>query len=100
MQFAHPAFLLLLLLLVWIWRIARTAPKAIGHTALWCRATVVVLLVLALSGLRISMRDGQVTAIFVLDRSASLSPAAQDAAIARVNAMSSAMRAGDRSGIV
>jgi Mg-chelatase subunit ChlD len=100
MQFAHPVLLLLLLLPLWFWRVARTSPVPIRPESLWCRTIVAVLLIAAASGLRVRLRDNQVTVMFVLDRSASVSAEAQHTELLRVNAMSGGMRAADRAGVV
>jgi Mg-chelatase subunit ChlD len=100
MQWAHPAFLLLLAIVPWIWRVGRTARVPAGRAALICRCAIAMLLIFAVSGLRVRIRDGHVTVLFVLDRSDSLSARARASELARVNAMMAAMRSSDRAGFV
>ena len=100
MRFAHPLLLIFALALPWIWRVAAVSrpPVALGLVS-WRAATALIVL-LAASGLAVSTSNGPVTTIVALDRSASIPLSAQERALARIDALRSTMRPGDRLGLI
>ena len=99
-RFAHPFTLMALLVLPWLWWMARQRRLRIGWLRLTWRASTALLLILGASGVAIAMRQMPATAVVALDRSASVPARAQSLALARVNGFTSTMKAGDRLGLV
>ena len=64
------------------------------------RVAIVLILIVAATGVRIPLGRARTSAVFVLDRSRSIPLRAQRASLAVVNRMSAAMRAGDLAGLV
>jgi Ca-activated chloride channel homolog len=100
MRFTHPAILIALVALPWIWwtAVRRCPPVGRGQTA-W-RAATALLTILAAAGLQSRAGEAPVVAVVAFDRSASIPSRAQQRALARVNAFKSTMRYGDRLGLV
>ena len=83
MSFATPLALLLLLLLpyfVWLGRPRGVWARARVWAALILRGLIVLLLVLALSGLQLVSRSDRLAVVFLIDDSASMSPQAVESA--------------------
>jgi len=99
-RFAHPFALMALLVVPWLWWVARRDHNSIGRTRTIWRASTALLLVLGASGVAVATRQMPVAVVAVIDRSASVPPRAQTIALARVNAFAPTMKAGDRLGLV
>jgi Mg-chelatase subunit ChlD len=69
-----------------------------GRT-IW-RLLIAGCLILSASGLVVAPRDGHLDTVAILDRSSSVPVRAQERGLARVNAVGSTMRRGDRLGVV
>ena len=100
----HPTWLLLLLLLplvAWVARLQAGSAR-LGRRALALAVRLVLLacLALALAGLQGVRRSHALTVVFLLDRSESLSPADQEAAVEWVRQALSGMPADDRAALV
>lgn len=98
MQFADPHYLLLLLAVAWIWVPAWRARGPARRTAA-AHAFIALLLVLGLSGLRISGGRASMTVMFALDRSDSMSTVAS---LSRglIDRLTVGMRASDRMAVL
>ena len=108
LTFVQPALLLLLLLLVPVWAIALYGMRAPGrrparwrvYSALLLRTAMLTALVAALAGAQIVRAAPQMTTVFVLDSSDSVSPAARARAEAYIGEALRAMPEGDRAAVV
>lgn len=101
-DFTHPLALWLLLLLVpvaLLWR-RNDLGAARGRIALALRALIVILLVLALAGVRWLLPSDRLCVIFAVDASLSMSGAQQDQARAFVNRAVGHARPGDPVGVI
>ncbi len=83
-SFIHPGAFWLLLLLVPIWVLAFVTPRRLSPTRFWwslgLRTLMVVALILSLAGTQIVRGVDQVTTVFLLDSSDSVSPSARSQA--------------------
>ena len=79
-EFSRPAWLLLAAALPWFWWHARSGARPISGKAASVRVLVAALLILAAAGTRVAMSEGDVSVVYVLDRSASMSARAQSRA--------------------
>lgn len=102
--FLLPAALWLLLLLLPLWAFAWAVPRQRASRGLRInlaiRSALIVMLVLALAGMRIVRGTADLTTVFLLDRSESVAPEARARADAFVRAAQAAMRPGDRTAVV
>lgn len=95
------AALLILPLVVWIER--RSWNEHLPwrrRSVLACRILEVVLLVLAVAGFRLERKNEQVSVLFAVDTSRSISDEAKKDALAKINAAADAMRADDQAGVI
>ena len=101
---ARPSYLLLLFLLPLLWvglrySLARMSePQRRWSTLL--RAAILSLLVLALAGLRIPWVNHDLTVVFAIDRSASITPEAEKAGLEWVRKAIQAKRFGDETALI
>ncbi|MGB2714728.1 MAG: VWA domain-containing protein [Vicinamibacterales bacterium] len=100
MRFAQPLVLVAALVLPWIWWAATRRRPPIGRTDIAWRTSTAVLAILGAAGLAVSAGDSPMTVVVAVDRSASIPLRAQARALARLDAVQSRMRSGDRLGLV
>ncbi len=100
MRFTHPLMLLLALGLPWLWWAAARRRQPVNPASIAWRATTALLAILAGGGLTVRAGDAPITAVVALDRSASVPLGAQQRALARVEALRTSMRQGDRLSLV
>lgn len=104
MRFSDPIYLLLLLpALGWLFFVARGMhgmARARRRLAVGIRAALILLIVLALAGLQSARKNRGITTLFVLDRSSSMSAAANDANEAFIRKSLEALGPDDRAGLV
>lgn len=103
-DFTSAAWLFLLLLVPLLWWIERHSlallPTVRRRWALALRSSAIVLLVLALAGIRIERPSDRIAVIFAIDRSASVTEDEAAKAVALVNASLGERRAKDLAGVV
>ena len=104
LSFIMPGALWLLLLLVPLWALAFATPRHRAPAGRWVslviRTALISVLVLALGGARIVRDTTDLTTVFLLDRSDSITPDARARAEAFVRAALRAMPPGDRAAVV
>lgn len=104
MEFAHPGFLWLLLVvpLLWLGQRGSLADMTGLQRALCFAMRVVILLMLigALAGVRLRLPSRDVAVLFAVDQSASISPAARQAAVDFVGAAVKKQGSNDDAGVV
>ena len=104
MEFTHPLFLTLLLvlplLLLAMRRSLADLTPAQRRVCLALRALILALLVLALAGLRLLLPSRDLAVLYAVDDSASVSPAAREAAREFVDASLAHAASGDAAGVV
>jgi Mg-chelatase subunit ChlD len=80
-SFIHPGALWLLVLLVPIWVLALTTPRRLSPARFWgslgLRTALILLLVLSLAGTQLVLAVDQMTTVFLVDSSDSISPSAR-----------------------
>ncbi|NJL06282.1 MAG: VWA domain-containing protein, partial [Chloroflexaceae bacterium] len=112
----YPAALVLLLLIPLLWWFtlsaahlaaprrerARPAPRsrALLYSRLMLRSAIILALVLALAGLRITRPVDQLTAVFLIDGSDSISPAQRQQALDYINATLETRRDNDQAAVI
>lgn len=112
----YPAALVLLLLIPLLWWFtlsathlaaphrarARPAPRnrALLYSRLMLRSAIILALVLALAGLRIARPVDQLTAVFLIDGSDSISPAQRQQALDYINATLETRRDNDQAAVI
>jgi Ca-activated chloride channel family protein len=96
MRFDSPEFLLLLPIAIWFWRGSRHGGAPLRR-GLRCAASLC--LILALGGMQVRGGESPLAVMFVLDRSESVAGTAA-ASLRDLNALTAAMRAGDRAGLI
>ena len=99
-DFARPAFLVLLAVLPWFWWHAQQARPPLRPRAVTFRIAIAAVLVLAAAGLRVSLGDGDMAVVYALDRSNSIDARAQERGVSLINAWAGSMRPQDRAGLV
>lgn len=99
MRFSAPEYLVLLAGLAWFWHIARRAPGTSGHRTALARGTIVLLLVLGISGLQIRRGASALAVMFVVDVSDSVM-ATYGSPLQQLSALTAGMKPGDRAGAV
>ncbi len=103
MDFAHPWFLSLAAVLALLWlgqrgSIAGLAPRQ-RVVCFVTRTILLLLLILALAGVRLRMPSSSLAVLFAVDESASISPAAQSDARSFIAAALRSQRSGDDAGV-
>ncbi len=104
-SFSHPVWLWLLLLLLPVaWWLERRSLVLVGNArrriAAVLRTVVILLLVLALAGLRIERRSDDLTVIFAIDRSESVSDREVERAVGMVNESLATRRQRDQAAVI
>lgn len=103
-SFLFPAALWLLLVIPLLWALAWATPRRRAtpglRVSLALRSALLAALVLALAGTRLARSTSALTTVFVVDRSASIAPAARARADVFVRGAQAAMRPGDRLALV
>lgn len=103
-SFIFPQFLWLLLLLVPLWVLALAAPRRLGAGRFWSslsiRTLIMVALTFSLAGTQLVLAVDQLTTVFLLDSSDSVSPSARGQAEAFVQQALETMPEGDKAAIV
>jgi Mg-chelatase subunit ChlD len=103
-SFIHPEALWLLLLLLPIWALALASPRTTAAWRFWSslglRSALLVVLVLALAGTQIVSRVENLTTVFLIDSSDSVSPSSRGRAEAFVQDALNTMREDDRAALV
>ena len=104
MEFAHPGFLVLLLVVPLLWlgqRRSLTDMTPRQRTMCFAmRVLILLMLIGALAGVRLRLPSRDVAVIFAVDQSASISPAAQKAARDFVEAALKKQGSGDDAGVI
>jgi Mg-chelatase subunit ChlD len=103
MSFSTPAFLLLLLTLpvfVWLGWPARGPSRRREIVSLLLRLLIALLLVLSLAGLEVRQTADELSVVFLVDNSDSMSPAAKQLAHQFVQAALQHLGPGDRAGVI
>jgi Mg-chelatase subunit ChlD len=103
MSFATPVFLVLLLalpLIVWLGRPSRGPRRVRESLSLGLRLLIALLLVLGLAGLELRRASKELSVVFLVDHSDSMSPAARRAALSYVRQAIANMGPDDRSGVI
>ena len=104
MEFAHPWFLTLLVVvpLLWLGQRGSLADFTAGQRGICfaMRALILMLLVGALAGVRLRLPSRDIAVLFAIDQSASISPAAQKEARDFVAAALRKQGAGDDAGVI
>jgi Mg-chelatase subunit ChlD len=104
LSFIFPTALWLLVLLVPLWALALAVPRRLTPPRFWgsllLRTALVMTLTLALAGAQLVRRVEEVTTVFLIDSSDSVSPSARGQAEAFVRDALNARRAGDRAAVV
>jgi uncharacterized membrane protein/secreted protein with Ig-like and vWFA domain len=102
--FTNPWWLALLALLPLAWWLERRSlvlvSEARRRAALLMRTLVIVLLVLALAGMRVERRSDDLAVIFAIDKSESVSDREIERALAQVNEALAARRQRDQAGVI
>ena len=103
-SFTHPALLALLVLAPLAWWLERRSlvllPRGRRIASLALRTVVILLLVLALAGMRFERRSDAVTVVFAVDRSDSVGADEVARALAQINASLAAKRPRDMAAVV
>ncbi len=102
--FLTPAALALLLLLPALWAFALVAPRRLARWRFWSslilRSVIVAALVLALAGAQLVRPVSELTTVFLIDASDSVSPAQRERALRYVDEALSAMPPSDKAAVV
>ena len=103
-SFTHPALLALVLLAPLAWWLERRSlvllPRGRRIASLMLRTVVILLLVLALAGMRVERRSDTVTVVFAVDRSDSVGADEVSRALGQINASLAAKRPRDMAAVV
>ena len=103
-QFSHPWFLLLGILLAFIWYISRRGHPLLSATrrriALLLRLLILTFLILALAGIKISLPTRDRTIFFLLDISESINAQNRKTAEDYIKKSLEKMKEGDKAGII
>jgi Ca-activated chloride channel family protein len=103
-SFLFPAVLWLLALLIPLWALALAVPRRLSSARFWgsllLRTALMAALVLALAGARLVSRVDDLTTVFLIDSSDSVSPSARGQAEAFVQEALKAMRPNDHAAVV
>ena len=104
LSFVFPTMLFLLLLLIPLWGLALAVPRRLSPLCFWgsllLRTTLITALVLALAGAQLERGIDNITTVFLIDSSDSISPSARGQAEAFVQEALRTMRQGDRAAVV
>jgi uncharacterized membrane protein/secreted protein with Ig-like and vWFA domain len=104
LSFIYPEALLWLLLIVPLWALALLTPRRMGAFRFWSslglRSALILALVLGLAGTQIVRPVEDITTVFLIDSSDSVSPSARSQAEQFVNNALKAMRTEDRAAVV
>lgn len=104
LSFIYPAALWLLVLLIPLWALAVLTPRRLSPLRFWAslglRTFLLLALILSLAGTQLLYGVDQVTTVFLIDGSDSISPSARGRAEAFVQEALQQKPAGDRSAIV
>jgi uncharacterized membrane protein len=103
-SFIHPGALWLLLILVPLWALALLTPRRLSPLRFWAslglRSTLIVLLVLAIAGTQFVSGVDQLTTVFLIDSSDSVSPSMRSRAEAFVQDALEEMPEGDQAAVI
>jgi Mg-chelatase subunit ChlD len=103
-SFIFPTALWLLLLLIPLWALALAVPRRLSPARFWgslaLRTALIASLVLALGGTQIERTVDDLTTVFLIDSSDSVSPSARGQAEAFVQESLKAMHSDDRAAVV
>src|SRR6266508_6770996 len=104
LSFVFPNTLWLLLLLVPLWALALAVPRRLSPARFWgsllLRTVLIAVLVMALAGARLVRGVDDLTTVFLIDSSDSVSPSARGQAEAFVQEALKTMRQNDRAAVV
>lgn len=104
LSFIAPEYLLLLLLIPALWALALATPRRLGPGRFWSslglRSALMAALVLSLAGTQLVQGVNELTTVFLLDSSDSVSPSARSQAETFIQQALDAMPEGDQGAIV
>jgi uncharacterized membrane protein len=104
LSFITPLALILLTLLPALWAFTLLTPRRLAPWRFWSslalRSVILAALVLAIAGAQIVLPVREVTTVFLIDVSDSMTPAQRERALQYVNDALAAMPAGDRAAVV
>jgi uncharacterized membrane protein len=104
LSFISPVYLWALLLIPLLWWLALVAPRRLGPTRFWSslalRTALMLALIMSLAGAQWVRAVDELTTVFLLDSSDSVSPSARGQAEAFIQQALEAMPDGDRAAVV